>query len=145
MSYISGRHSSRTPLLYRRSSHVEMSQVVFNSSAWKLYPHRRDGTGGALKKLEPKDLIVFPHQYRRDGTHWGDRTHWGDCTGGAKKRGHFILKRDRTRCHHSHDYGTSTRYVVAITNTTMMHESSRPASPRTDYSCRAKRARIPNC
>ena len=50
-----------------------MSQVVFISSVWKLYAlnqghnthsirhrtHRRDGTGGALKKLEPNDLIVF--------------------------------------------------------------------------------------
>ena len=45
-------------------------------------------------------VIVFPHWYRRDGTHRRDRT------GGAKKReSKFSLKRDRTRWHPSHDYG----------------------------------------
>ena len=71
--------------------------------------HRRDGTGGALEKLEPHDLIVFPHRYRRDGTHRRDRI------GGAKKReGNFIFKRDRTRCHPSHDYGTYSRGTLLV-------------------------------
>ena len=82
-----------------------------NTHTIRYRTHRRDGTGGALKKLEPNDLIVFPHRYRRDGTHRKDRT------GGAKKReGNFILKRGRTRCYPSHDYGifptTSYEYLL---------------------------------
>ena len=41
--------------------------------------HRRYGTGVASTKLEPHDLIVCTHRYRRDGTHRRDRT------GGAEK------------------------------------------------------------
>ena len=52
---------------------------------------------GCLEKLGPHRLIVFPHRYQRD------------CTGGAKNREkHFIFKRDRTRCHPSHNYGMQT-------------------------------------
>ena len=36
--------------------------------------YRRDGTGGALKKLEPNDFIVFPRRYRIGDTHRRDRT-----------------------------------------------------------------------
>ena len=61
---------------------------------------------GCLEKTRTKLLIVFPHRYRRDGTHRRDRT------GGAKKReGKIISKRDRTRCYPSLDCGTCAWYV----------------------------------
>ena len=77
--------------------------------------HRRDVTGGALKELEPNDLIVFPHRYRRDCTYRRDRT------GGAKKRaGNFILKCDRARGHPSHDYGITAEGRACSSTTSIL-------------------------
>ena len=125
VSYLSsGRHSSHVPFLYRRSSRVETSQVVFhfigmaivlyalnqgyNTHTIRQRTYRRDGTWGALKKLEPNDFIVlFPHRYRSGDTHRRDRT--GDAW---KRDGNLILKRHRTRCHPSHDYGNTVQAFV---------------------------------
>ena len=71
---------SRT-IIYRRSSLVEMSHLI----GMEIVCSQPRTQHTYQKKLEPNDLIVFPHRYRRDGTHRRDRT------GGAKKEKEILF------------------------------------------------------
>ena len=94
---------------------------VHNTHTIRHRTHRRDGTGGAMEKLEPNYLIVFPHRYRRDGTHRRDRT------GGANKReGKFISKLDRARCYPLRDYVYLAIWLLFVKQRTT-HASAPPA------------------
>jgi len=48
-----------------RASSVLLHRSLFAPEAWETYAA---GTPGAMKKRRKKDLIVFMHPHRRDGT-----------------------------------------------------------------------------
>ena len=117
VSYISwGRHSSHAPLLYRRSSRVEMSHVLF---------YRNGSCMLSTKDTTHILLAIAPIGEMAPGVPWNNRSKWFRCIsapvserwhpsktshrGCLKKIWKYIDKCHRTRCHPSLDYGNTVQ------------------------------------
>ena len=112
----SGRHSSHAPLLYRRSSRVEMSHVLF---------YRNGSCMLSTKDTTHILLAIAPIGEMAPGVPWNNRSKWFRCIsapvserwhpsktshrGCLKKIWKYIDKCHRTRCHPSLDYGNTVQ------------------------------------